>query len=159
MCCVVRGNSCGPIFADNRLTHWCFCVFSVVACSCHPVGSAVLPFSSVTFCDPSNGDCPCKPGVAGPHCERCMVGYWGFGDYGCRPCDCAGSCDPHTGDCLSRWTSMALALISVSFTFFWRSDGDLENLTCHWRSKDVVSHLFKEFLSNCRIKEIVLARF
>ena len=62
MCCVVRGNSWGPIFADNQLTHWCFCVFSVVACSCHPVGSAVLPFSSVTFCDPSNGDCPCKPG-------------------------------------------------------------------------------------------------
>ncbi|XP_043418112.1 netrin-4 isoform X4 [Prionailurus bengalensis] len=70
-------------------------------CSCHPVGSAVLPFSSVTFCDPSNGDCPCKPGVAGPHCDRCMVGYWGFGDYGCRPCDCAGSCDPLTGDCIS----------------------------------------------------------
>uniref|UniRef100_A0A8C0NCN7 Netrin-4 n=1 Tax=Canis lupus familiaris TaxID=9615 RepID=A0A8C0NCN7_CANLF len=70
-------------------------------CSCHPVGSAALPFSSVTFCDPSNGDCPCKPGVAGPHCDRCMVGYWGFGDYGCRPCDCAGSCDPLTGDCIS----------------------------------------------------------
>ncbi|XP_006988517.1 netrin-4 isoform X2 [Peromyscus maniculatus bairdii] len=71
------------------------------ACACHPVGSATLPFGSVTFCDPSNGDCPCKPGVAGPHCDRCMVGYWGFGDYGCRPCDCAGSCDPLTGDCTS----------------------------------------------------------
>ncbi|XP_023389703.1 netrin-4 [Pteropus vampyrus] len=46
-------------------------------------------------------DCPCKPGVAGPQCDRCMVGYWGFGDYGCRPCDCAGSCDPLTGDCIS----------------------------------------------------------
>ncbi|GAB1295503.1 Netrin-4 [Apodemus speciosus] len=43
------------------------------ACSCHPVGSAILPFSSLTFCDPSNGDCPCKPGVAGPHCDRCMT--------------------------------------------------------------------------------------
>ncbi|XP_004400321.1 PREDICTED: netrin-4 isoform X1 [Odobenus rosmarus divergens] len=75
-------------------------------CSCHPVGSAVLPFNSVTFCDPSNGDCPCKPGVAGPHCDRCMVGYWGFGDYGCRPCDCAGSCDPLTGDCISSSTDI-----------------------------------------------------
>ncbi|XP_036615819.1 netrin-4 isoform X2 [Trichosurus vulpecula] len=70
-------------------------------CSCHPIGSAVLPFSSAAFCDPSNGDCPCKPGVAGPHCDKCMVGYWGFGEYGCRPCDCAGSCDPLTGDCIS----------------------------------------------------------
>ncbi|XP_072511722.1 netrin-4 isoform X3 [Notamacropus eugenii] len=70
-------------------------------CSCHPIGSAVIPFSSATLCDPSNGDCPCKPGVAGPHCDKCMVGYWGFGEYGCRPCDCAGSCDPLTGDCIS----------------------------------------------------------
>ncbi|XP_067415885.1 netrin-4 isoform X2 [Emydura macquarii macquarii] len=70
-------------------------------CSCHAVGSAMLPFSTNTFCDPSNGDCPCKPGVSGPQCDRCMVGYWGFGEYGCRPCDCAGSCDPLTGDCIS----------------------------------------------------------
>ncbi|KAM4678082.1 netrin-4 [Discoglossus pictus] len=71
-------------------------------CSCHPVGSAVLPSGSHSFCDPSNGDCPCKPGVAGPYCDQCMVGYWGFGDYGCRPCDCAGSCDPLTGECISN---------------------------------------------------------
>ncbi|NXU17801.1 NET4 protein, partial [Pardalotus punctatus] len=70
-------------------------------CSCHPVGSAVLPLGPRTFCDPSTGDCPCKPGVAGPRCDRCLPGYWGFGAYGCRPCDCARSCDPHTGDCHS----------------------------------------------------------
>eukprot|EP00079_Xenopus_tropicalis_P034363 XP_017948134.1 PREDICTED: netrin-4 [Xenopus tropicalis] len=72
------------------------------ACSCHPIGSAVLPFGNITLCDPTNGDCPCKPGVAGPHCDQCMVGYWGFGEYGCRPCDCAGSCDPFTGDCITN---------------------------------------------------------
>ncbi|XP_069485925.1 netrin-4 [Ambystoma mexicanum] len=70
-------------------------------CSCHPIGSASLPFGANTLCDSSNGDCPCKPGVAGPLCDKCMVGYWGFGEYGCRPCDCAGSCDPLTGDCIS----------------------------------------------------------
>uniref|UniRef100_A0A8C0UUM1 Netrin-4 n=1 Tax=Cyanistes caeruleus TaxID=156563 RepID=A0A8C0UUM1_CYACU len=70
-------------------------------CSCHPVGSAVLPLGPRTFCDPSSGDCPCKPGVAGPRCDHCLPGYWGFGAYGCRPCDCARSCDPHTGDCHS----------------------------------------------------------
>ncbi|XP_039214112.1 netrin-4 isoform X2 [Crotalus tigris] len=70
-------------------------------CSCNPIGSAVLPFSNSTFCDPNNGDCPCKPGVAGPQCDRCMVGYWGFGYYGCQPCDCAGSCDSINGDCIN----------------------------------------------------------
>ncbi|XP_069085192.1 netrin-4 [Pleurodeles waltl] len=70
-------------------------------CSCHLVGTASPPFSNSTLCDSSNGDCPCKPGVAGPVCDKCMVGYWGFGEYGCRPCDCAGSCDPLTGDCIT----------------------------------------------------------
>ncbi|XP_035281911.1 netrin-4 [Anguilla anguilla] len=70
-------------------------------CACHPVGSVPFHLSGDSLCDPSNGDCVCKPGVGGPHCDRCMVGYWGFQDYGCRPCDCAGDCDPFTGDCMS----------------------------------------------------------
>uniref|UniRef100_UPI00398E908D netrin-4 n=1 Tax=Pristiophorus japonicus TaxID=55135 RepID=UPI00398E908D len=72
-----------------------------LACSCHPVGSATLPSRPNTPCDPGTGDCLCKPGVAGPRCDRCMLGYWGLGEYGCRPCDCAGSCDPYSGDCIS----------------------------------------------------------
>ncbi|NWQ83039.1 NET4 protein, partial [Columbina picui] len=76
------------------------------ACSCHPLGSAALPLGPRTFCDPSTGDCPCKPGVAGPRCDRCLPGYWGFGAYGCRPCDCARSCDPRTGDCSNSSSDM-----------------------------------------------------
>lgn len=72
------------------------------ACSCHPVGSANLSSSTYTSCDPQNGNCPCKPGVAGPTCDQCMVGYWGFGEYGCRPCACAGNCDSLTGDCIAN---------------------------------------------------------
>ncbi|KAG9345764.1 hypothetical protein JZ751_008908 [Albula glossodonta] len=70
-------------------------------CACHPVGSVPFHLSGHSLCDPSSGECVCKPGVGGPHCDRCMVGYWGFQDYGCRPCDCAGDCDPFTGDCMS----------------------------------------------------------
>ncbi|XP_028669353.2 netrin-4 [Erpetoichthys calabaricus] len=75
-------------------------------CGCHPIGSLPFNDSIVSFCDPNNGDCICKPGIGGPHCDRCMVGYWGFSDYGCRPCDCAGSCDPYTGDCISSATAL-----------------------------------------------------
>ncbi|XP_061523171.1 netrin-4 [Phycodurus eques] len=69
-------------------------------CNCHPVGSMAVRAASDALCDPANGDCICKPGVGGAHCDRCMVGYWGFHEYGCRPCDCAGDCDPFTGDCV-----------------------------------------------------------
>ncbi|KAG9460452.1 hypothetical protein GDO78_021736 [Eleutherodactylus coqui] len=29
------------------------------------------------------------------------MGYWGFGENGCRPCDCARDCDANTGECLN----------------------------------------------------------
>ncbi|KAM4572007.1 agrin isoform 3-T3 [Fundulus diaphanus] len=47
-------------------------------------------------CDPTTGQCSCKPGVGGPKCDRCEPGYWNFraivteGMSGCTPC----SCDP-----------------------------------------------------------------
>ncbi|XP_072291962.1 netrin-4-like [Eucyclogobius newberryi] len=67
-------------------------------CLCHPLGSVS---AGGPLCNPSSRGCTCKPGVASPHCDRCMMGYWGLGQYGCRPCDCTGECDPYSGDCLS----------------------------------------------------------
>ncbi|KAM4712242.1 netrin-4 isoform 3-T3 [Anableps anableps] len=69
-------------------------------CNCHPMGSMPFHVTDGSLCDPSNGNCICKPGVGGAQCDRCMVGYWGFHEYGCRPCDCARDCDPYTGDCM-----------------------------------------------------------
>ncbi|XP_034074710.1 netrin-4-like [Gymnodraco acuticeps] len=71
---------------------------SCKACSCHPVGSVLSGGS--TLCNPSSRECTCKPGVGGPRCDSCMLGYWGLHEYGCRPCDCTGDCDPYTGDCI-----------------------------------------------------------
>ncbi|XP_053318012.1 netrin-4 [Spea bombifrons] len=117
-------------------------------CSCHPVGSAVLPDSSYTYCDPNNGDCPCKPGVAGPHCDQCMVGYWGFGEYGCRPCDCAGSCDPLTGDCITNteinWYR--------EFPDFHNESGNEK----HWEWEDERTFSALRHSGKCECKEQIL---
>uniref|UniRef100_A0A8C0IMU9 Netrin-1 n=1 Tax=Chelonoidis abingdonii TaxID=106734 RepID=A0A8C0IMU9_CHEAB len=67
-------------------------------CSCQPMGSANATFSRSWRCHPKTGFCYCKPGVAGPNCDRCLMGYWGLGENGCRPCDCARDCNPHTGN-------------------------------------------------------------
>ncbi|KAM9377301.1 netrin-4-like isoform 3-T3 [Pholidichthys leucotaenia] len=72
---------------------------SCKSCSCHPVGSVLSDGGSL--CNPSSGACTCKPGVGGPRCDSCTMGYWGLQEYGCRPCDCTGGCDPYTGDCVS----------------------------------------------------------
>ena len=80
---------------------WHACSLFSSACSCHHVGSVLSDGSPL--CSPNSGECTCKPGVGGPHCDRCMMGYWGLHEYGCRPCDCTGSCDPYTGDCTSGY--------------------------------------------------------
>uniref|UniRef100_A0A8C3QDA1 Netrin-4 n=1 Tax=Geospiza parvula TaxID=87175 RepID=A0A8C3QDA1_GEOPR len=71
-------------------------------CACQPMGSANTTFSSSWRCHPRTGFCYCKPGVAGPSCDRCLVGYWGFGENGCRPCDCARDCDQQKCVCKEK---------------------------------------------------------
>ncbi|XP_072276624.1 netrin-4-like [Pyxicephalus adspersus] len=68
-------------------------------CSCNVVGSINNTLNRSWKCHPRTGFCYCKPGVAGPYCDHCLVGYWGFGENGCRPCDCARDCNPDTGEC------------------------------------------------------------
>ena len=41
-------------------------------CQCNEHGS----FGS--SCEPSSGQCVCKPGVGGLKCDRCKPGYWNF---------------------------------------------------------------------------------
>ncbi|GAB0194509.1 netrin-4-like [Grus japonensis] len=67
------------------------------------MGSANATFSRSWRCHPKTGFCYCKPGVAGPNCDRCLMGYWGFGENGCRPCDCARDCDQRTGNCFNGY--------------------------------------------------------
>lgn len=43
------------------------CLFS--ACNCHPVGSRGK------VCNQTTGQCPCKEGVTGLRCDRCLRGY------------------------------------------------------------------------------------
>uniref|UniRef100_A0AAY5EY32 Agrin n=1 Tax=Electrophorus electricus TaxID=8005 RepID=A0AAY5EY32_ELEEL len=74
-------------------------------CHCNPYGS----YGGA--CDPTTGQCSCKPGVGGLKCDRCEPGFWNFraivteNTSGCTPCNCdaIGSvrddCEQMTGLC------------------------------------------------------------
>ncbi|XP_047662931.1 laminin subunit alpha-5 isoform X3 [Tachysurus fulvidraco] len=70
-------------------------------CNCSPCGTA--------SCDPHTGQCHCKPGITGIHCDHCEHGTFGFESCtGCHTCDCDAAaalvqpCDPVSGSCACR---------------------------------------------------------
>ncbi|XP_053322196.1 laminin subunit alpha-3 [Spea bombifrons] len=62
-------------------------------CNCNMEGS------TSSSCNPSGGQCSCRPNVIGRRCSRCATGYYGF-PY-CRSCSCGHRlCDEVTGKCI-----------------------------------------------------------
>ncbi|KAK6112254.1 Laminin-like protein lam-2 [Brugia pahangi] len=87
-------EECAPFNWRRPGEHYC------IPCQCNEIGSLGMQ------CD-DHGQCPCKPGVDGHFCDRCMSGYYGFSISGCKNCLCdkTGSlnnepvCDSETGSC------------------------------------------------------------
>lgn len=72
-------------------------------CSCSPHGSLS------DICDPSTGQCLCRPHFHGITCNVCVKGYWKLNmSETCKPCGCdatkstTDSCDQLTGQCQCR---------------------------------------------------------
>ncbi|XP_077022718.1 laminin subunit beta-4 isoform X2 [Tamandua tetradactyla] len=74
-------------------------------CDCNSLGSLTS-----STCDVETGQCLCQSFATGPHCEECIVGYWGLGNHlhECSPCDCdiggaySNVCSPEDGQCECR---------------------------------------------------------
>ncbi|CAH2254547.1 jg25249, partial [Pararge aegeria aegeria] len=74
--CFGHSSQCSP--APKYQAHEIRCK----TCDCNIEGS----YNAT--CDPVTGQCYCKPGIDGIHCDRCQQKHYGFSVEGCKDCDC-----------------------------------------------------------------------
>ncbi|XP_072555094.1 usherin isoform X5 [Paramormyrops kingsleyae] len=129
-CRACNCNTAGTMQADitcHQDSGQCHCKANVIGLTCdrcnfgfkflnssNPVGcvpcSCNLNGSLHPSCDPSLGQCECRPRVRGLLCDACVPGSFGLSATGtCRPCDChpagtvpGNTCDPVTGQCVCK---------------------------------------------------------
>ncbi|XP_015209136.2 laminin subunit alpha-3 isoform X2 [Lepisosteus oculatus] len=118
-----RPCDCGRRLCDE-VTGQCICPPQTVKPSCDVCQEQTFAFhplvgceecncsrrgvvsSAITDCDRADGQCRCRPRIAGRKCDVCAAGYYRFPE--CVPCDCnlGGArpevCDPQTGRCLCK---------------------------------------------------------
>ncbi|KAL5012460.1 hypothetical protein ScPMuIL_011011 [Solemya velum] len=73
-----------------------------IPCDCDPTGTVA---GGTLICESTGGQCPCKNGVGGRRCDRCIPGFFLFSETGCTACECQeggswnGACDQKSGQC------------------------------------------------------------
>lgn len=95
-CDVLSNNISHPVCQDQFFTLTMGYLQKPLPCECSQIGS----WNGT--CQPHLGQCPCKPGVTGRVCDRCMPGHYNLTRDGCTSCDCFSvdkTCHPVTGQC------------------------------------------------------------
>ncbi|XP_055362117.1 laminin subunit alpha-2 isoform X3 [Betta splendens] len=112
----------------------------------------------------------CRPGYAGPRCNRCSNGYHGNPTVpggSCQPCDChgnldlsiPGSCDPTTGQCLRCRQGYGGASCDSCAEGYYGDAITAKNCQpCQCHTNGSVSEVCSQETGQCQCRENVVGR-
>nr|XP_054604109.1 laminin subunit alpha-2 isoform X1 [Nothobranchius furzeri] len=112
----------------------------------------------------------CRPGYAGPRCDRCANGFYGqpsIPEGSCQPCDCTGnldlslpgSCDPITGQCLRCRQGYGGDTCEICVDGYYGDAVIAKNCTpCQCHSNGSVSEVCNRESGQCQCRENVVGR-
>ncbi|KAI5940642.1 Usherin [Manis javanica] len=129
--------------------------FLCLPCNCDKTGTV----NGSLLCDQSTGQCPCKLGVTGLHCNQCEPHRYNLttGNFqGCQMCECDSLgtfpgtiCDPISGQCLCLPNRQGRRCHQCQPGFYTSPGNATGCLPCSCHATGAVNHICNSLTGQC----------
>ncbi|XP_041578632.1 usherin [Vulpes lagopus] len=137
--------------------------FLCLPCNCDKTGTV----NGSLLCDKSTGQCPCKLGVTGLHCNQCVPHRYNLtsGNFqGCQMCECDSLgtlpgtiCDPISGQCLCLPNRQGRRCNQCQPGFYISPGNATGCLPCSCHKMGAVHHICNSLTGQCICQDASVA--
>ncbi|XP_025748029.1 usherin [Callorhinus ursinus] len=137
--------------------------FLCLPCNCDKAGTV----NGSLLCDKSTGQCPCKLGVTGLHCNQCAPHRYNLtsgNSQGCQMCECDSlgtlpgiTCDPISGQCLCLPNRQGRRCNQCQSGFYISPGNAPGCLPCSCHVTGAVHHICNSLTGQCICQDVSIA--